>query len=55
MFGLYVFQNLRNGRPLLITKREVAALVRHFRPWSRVHLALTVAALTGLSVFECAA
>jgi len=34
----------------LIANREVTALVRHFRLWSWLHLALTMAALIGLTL-----
>lgn len=48
--GVHLIRKPSHGRPFLIANREVTALVRHFRLWSWLHLALTVAALLGLTL-----
>jgi len=46
--GIHLMRHPAHGRPFLIANREVTALVRHFRLWSWVHLALMLAVLVGL-------
>ena len=46
--GVHLMRKPAHGRPFLIANREVAALVRHFRLWSWVHLAMMLAVLFGL-------
>lgn len=46
--GVHLLRQPAHGRPFLIANREVTALVRHYRLWSWVHLALTMAAPLGL-------
>jgi hypothetical protein len=53
--GVHLVRKPVHGRPFLIANREVTALVRHFRLWSWVHLALIMAVLAGLSLLERAA
>jgi hypothetical protein len=53
--GVHLVRKPVHGRPFLIANREVTALVRHFRLWSWVHLALIMAVLVGLSLLERAA
>ncbi len=48
--GIHLVRKPSHGRPFLIANREVTALVRHFRLWSWLHLALTMAALLGLTL-----
>ena len=48
--GIHLVRKPAHGRPFLIANREVTALVRHFRLWSWLHLALTMAALLGLTL-----
>jgi hypothetical protein len=50
--GIHLMRKPAHGRPFLIANREVTALVRHFRLWSWVHLALIMAALLGLAVLN---
>lgn len=50
--GIHLIRKPAHGRPFLIANREVAALVRHFRLWSWLHLALMLAALAGLALIE---
>jgi hypothetical protein len=50
--GIHLMRKPAHGRPFLIANREVAALVRHFRLWSWVHLVSIMAALAGLSFLE---
>jgi len=46
--GIHLMRKPAHGRPFLIANREVAALGRHFRLWSWLHLALMLATLAGL-------
>ena len=46
--GIHLMRKPAHGRPFLIANREVAALGRHFRLWSWLHLALMLATLSGL-------
>jgi len=46
--GIRLLRKPSHGRPFLIANREVNALVRHFRLWSWAHLAIMLAALSGL-------
>jgi hypothetical protein len=46
--GIHLMRKPAHGRPYLIANREVTALVRHFRLWSWLHLALMLASLAGL-------
>jgi hypothetical protein len=46
--GIHLMRKPADGRPFLIANREVTALVRHFRLWSWLHLALVLASLAGL-------
>jgi hypothetical protein len=46
--GVHLMRKPSHGLPFLIANREVALLVRHFRLWSWVHLALIMSALLGL-------
>jgi hypothetical protein len=46
--GIHLMRKPAHGRPFLIANREVTALVRHFRLWSWLHLALMLASLAGL-------
>lgn len=48
--GIHLVRKPAHGRPFLIANREVTALARHFRLWSWAHLALTLAALLGLTL-----
>jgi hypothetical protein len=48
--SIHLMRRPARGRPFLIANREVTALVRHFRLWSWAHLALTMAALLGLTL-----
>jgi len=48
--GIHLVRKPAHGRPFLIANREVTALARHFRLWSWTHLALTLAALLGLTL-----
>ena len=50
--GVHLMRKPAHGRPFLIANREVAALVRHFRLWSWVHLAMMLAALLGLMLID---
>jgi hypothetical protein len=53
--GIHLVRKPAHGRPFLIANREVTALVRHFRLWSWVHLALIIAAALGLALLDGAA
>lgn len=45
---VHLMRRPADGRPFLIANRDVAALVRHFRTWSWIHLAWMAGAVTGL-------
>ena len=44
---IHLIRKPEHGRPFLVANREVTALVRHFRLWSWVHLAMMLAVLFG--------
>jgi hypothetical protein len=48
--GVRLVRKPAHGHPFLIANREVSALARHFRLWSWAHLALVLAAVTGLTL-----
>jgi hypothetical protein len=50
--GIHLVRKPGHDRPFLIANREVTALVRHFRLWSWLHLALIVAAALGLAFLD---
>jgi hypothetical protein len=50
--GIHLMRKPADGRPFLIANREVTALVRHFRLWSWLHLALVLASLAGLMLTD---
>lgn len=50
--GVHLMRKPAHGRPFLIANREVTALVRHFRLWSWIHLAMMLTALLGLMLID---
>jgi hypothetical protein len=46
--GIHLMRKPAHGRPFLIANREVTALVRHFRWWSWLHLAVMLTVLAAL-------
>lgn len=47
--SIHLIRKPARGRPFLIANRDVTALVRHFRIWSWVHLAVLLVAVSGLA------
>jgi hypothetical protein len=50
--GIHLMRKPAHRRPFLIANREVTALVRHFRLWSWLHLAVMLAVLLGLMLMD---
>ncbi len=50
--GVHLMRKPAHGQPFLIAGREVTALVKHFRLWSGLHLAIMLGALLGLALMQ---
>ncbi len=50
--GIHLVRKPDHGRPFLIANRQATALVRRFHLWSWIHLALMLAALSGLTLIS---
>ncbi|MFN3716881.1 MAG: hypothetical protein ACK4R8_09190, partial [Thiobacillus sp.] len=48
--GVHLMRKPAHGRPYLIANRDMHALVRHYRLWSRAHLILLGAALAAFAL-----